>query len=86
MREPAGQELAHQAKELPIRRDSRRRLRYRQGDQLGIRDLAFRAGARDGRSVGEDVRCDNKGLQRCCHLVLQSLEGPFFVYQARPCS
>lgn len=42
------------------------------GDQLLVCCLAGRSRARDRERVSEHVGCDNKGLQRCCHLVLQS--------------
>ncbi len=87
---PAGQHLADKTEELPIRRDPHRRLRHRQRDQLRIGHLPARAAARDRRTIREHVRSDNKGLQRCCHLVLQSrgnrAGGPFFVDPTGPCS
>jgi hypothetical protein len=90
VRKPTRQHLADQPQELPIRRDPHRCLRHRQRHQFRVGDLATRATARDRRPIREHVRGYNKGLQRCCHLVLQSrgnrAGGPFFVHPPGPCS
>src|SRR5450759_3945634 len=44
----------------------------RKRDQLLVRDLPGRTRARNRQRTREYVACDNEGLQRSVHLVLQS--------------
>jgi hypothetical protein len=86
---PAGQQPVDDAQELAIRAAPGRRLGDRERDQLVVGDQALGAGPRDKDRCGEHVGCDNEGLQRSGHLVLQSRAGraggPLLYVNAAPC-
>jgi hypothetical protein len=71
-REVAWQQSLDRAEELAVGHQACDGLGDRQRDQLLVGDLAGRAWARNRQRAGEYVACDNEGLQRSVHLVVQS--------------
>jgi len=67
-----GQQPPDRSQKLTVRHQAGDRLRDRERDQFVIGHIANRARSRDRQRTREYIRCNNEGLQRSVHLVLQS--------------
>src|SRR5580692_9606284 len=88
-KEPRKQPADHPQK-LAVRANPCYGLSDRQRDQLLVSDLPRRTRARKPKRVSEHVSCDNEGLQRSAHLVLQSrgcrAGGPLLIPRLTSCT
>src|ERR1035438_5611093 len=83
------QQPSDRPRELPVGNQARDGLGDRKRDQLLVGDLPGRTRARSRQRTREYVACDNEGLQRSVHLVLQSrvdrAGGPLLISKPTSC-